>query len=305
MSNRKNRWLLLSKYLISVAVLAACFWKVGVVETISIIPDLNISYLLFIVLFLIPLTWFFRIYKWFILAESVSPENTLKRIVRPYLFGYLCGIVTPGRIGEFARISELEGKKTSLTIQVTIDRMLDLLSVVYLAIFTGSFILYKSFLMSFINSTIFLFLLWLFSRSTRFLTLILLKKSKSNPVEIQTITNSLDTSLIVKVFSMSVISYILGTVQCYLFVNSFNHSNPLLLLIIPIVMLHNIIPISIGGFGIREGIFLILTKDLPIPPEVIINSSILWTSINILIVAIVYVLIVFVQKKSDGNYRTT
>ena len=84
----------------------------------------------YILLRLVILSLFFLVFKstkWWILANSVAHVKPALAMTS-YLQGLIPGIVTPARIGEFYRISNLPGSKSKLAYVYLLDRVIDLLA---------------------------------------------------------------------------------------------------------------------------------------------------------------------------------
>lgn len=65
----------------------------------------------------------FQLLKWSLLVRAQIPEAGLKTIVRSFFVGMTLGTLTPGRVGEHARVACFPGQRTELTALSLLDKL--------------------------------------------------------------------------------------------------------------------------------------------------------------------------------------
>ena len=128
----RGRVLLVARYLLTAAVLLLCFWAVGFREAAALMTRADPVYLLLAMLVVSPAIQLLKITKWTLFARRADPANNVARTARPFLLGVLAGIVTPGKVGEFARIAGLAGKRLELLVLFLLDKVVELYVVLVL-----------------------------------------------------------------------------------------------------------------------------------------------------------------------------
>lgn len=64
-------------------------------------------------------------YKWHRLAVRVAPEAPYSLSVRSFLIGVAASLVTPGRLGEFARVACFRRRRKELLALIVVDKLID------------------------------------------------------------------------------------------------------------------------------------------------------------------------------------
>ncbi len=286
----KRIFLITIRYIFTLFFLILVFLQLDIKESLIVLNKVNVLNILFIFLIANPLFHFIKIVKWKKLVNLVDKNNRFSTISLSFFFGFLMGIITPGRIGEFARIKNLKGDKFKLISLAFFDRFLDFAAVIILAFFS-SVIFFSDFRVILLTSmVIFVVLCILIAQLVDIKRSI--QKSKIIPSKVKDIFNIislLDKRLLINLISMTFLAYIVIILQFLFIIRCFTDASYRILFIVPIVQISNIIPITIGGFGLREAIFLVLTRSFSISKEIIIDSSILWVTFNIVAGIIGYI----------------
>lgn len=281
--NKRYYWLLF-EYLLTALILVVVYFQIDFSKTLTLVSQADLKHLVLVVA-LAPIFYFIKILKWNTLVRLVSTENDLRSVTYSFFFGFLWGVVSPGRLGEFARIKGLKGDKYKLSTLVLFDRLLDLLVVLVLALISLAIIfeIHKPFLL--VCAGVLVALYFIVPNHLSFLSkLIKSQNSFATKVkELFSLSLFLKLSLLIYLFFLTLIAYLVVIVQFVLIVGSFVQVPAAISLVVPVAQLANLLPITIGGFGVREGLFLVLTKSFDLAKEIVVNSSILWFVINFLI----------------------
>lgn len=230
-------------------------------------------------------------YKWKMIARQQGIEASLLLLIKLNLIGLFYGTITPLWIGDYIRIPYLKedtresfGKCTST---VLIDQSLEFAALFILALM-GSIILINEFpslfLVLFSFFFVFIFLALFFKekkRSKKFLKTLYricipkkLKPFMAN--EFHSFYESIPSLKFLFVpLLIEIFSYILFFLQLYILALSFPISIPFIsfILIYPIASLISLIPVTISGFGTREGTLIYLFSLYGIADETTVAIS--------------------------------
>ncbi len=286
---KKNFIINVIKLLITFFVFYFIFKKLPGQKLFLNLVSLNIKFLILAVLSGFLFT-FFKILKWHFLLKDLIRENSLSKSIDSYFIGMSIGLITPGRLGEVARVGNINKEKRVEGLSLVIlDKIFDLLVVLILAFWGFSFFFG-------IHISIILGILIILSIILIFNQRILEKFSQIYPFKkfprlIEGILNLKRRTLLLN-FILSFLSYFLVLIEVYLLVNSFEKFSFFPTFICyPIVMLVNLFPITIGGLGIREGTAIFLLGKFSLSPATAFNSAFLLFLINTALPAIIGVAI--------------
>lgn len=242
-------------------------------------------YLIALIVFLPKL--FLSALKWKYICDKQKITTNIRNLIRLFLIGMVFGAVTPGGLGLHIRIYYLKAQsKTTFEkclANSIIDGTLNLLAGVLIAVI-GSVIIFSRF-PSFLPIILGFFLLYLAAflffmekrRGSTFLNFII------KPFIPERFKTNLDTSMdmmyedlpslsqTILPFLLEIAIWVIAATQVYILALSFNLPIPYLdfILISTIsVVISNMIPLSIGGLGIREGVFVVFLSSYGVPHEI-------------------------------------
>jgi len=260
---------------IGLSLLIYIIYKVGINKIATSIACINPLYLLFSFLIFIPRI-FMSTYKWQVISKKQGINVDLIPMIKINLIGLFYGTITPLWIGDAIRIFYLKEKSNEslgkCVSNYTIDQIITLLSLFILAMI-GSIIVMNSF--PYLILTIFLIFIALLS------TIIILKNEKRGKKLFNIIYNfflpdkfkdSIEKysdefyksippieSLLMPLL-IEILSYSLLFIQIYIIAIGMSIHIPFFefIFIYPIASLIGQIPITISGFGTREGALIAL-----------------------------------------------
>lgn len=277
LKEKKNLIINGGKLLITILVFYLIFKKIPINTLFHTLTFINIKLFALSVLFGFLFT-FFKILKWHLLLKDLAIKNSFLKSAESYFIGMSVGLITPGRIGEIARIGNIDEERRMEGISLVIwDKIFDLLAVLILAV--GGFYFFFG-----INLAGILILLIILSLFIVFNPKIL----KKFPIKfIQELTNLKSKTLLLN-FILSFLSYFLVLIEVYFLANSFEKfSFTSTFLGYPLVMLVNLLPITIGGLGVREGTAVFVLGKLGLTNTSSFNSAFLLFLINTALPAII------------------
>lgn len=239
--------------------------------------------------------------RWKRILEAAGVQIELRLLVKYNFVGSFFSLFLPTAIGgDVARlfdISERTEKFADALSSVLLDRVIGLVSLVFLALFAlaagNQFVGGNTVYLSTISLLVFLALTWaLFFSSVisgwviRLFHLPLLKRALGG---VQNLYLSLDLirrspSNLVSALGVSVVAQILEVLSVIWIALSINiEVQPVYYFIfIPIIWILTLMPVSLGGLGVREGAFVLLFSNVGVSPAEAVALSVLVYSCRIL-----------------------
>ena len=255
---------------------------------------------------------FLKVLKWHSLVIAASSEaTTLMDAAKSYFVGMAGGLLTPGRVGEIARAVYLDKHKRSLIVYlVAVDRIFEIAAVVLLAM-PGLFY-YADVLVVAVAAillAIMLAVVYYPEFPLRWLQRFLPRAGKFAVVQKQLALmvlqlKNVSTGIKIKQMGLALISYMVVILQFHYLLNNYHHSRLWTAIITqPLIMLTNVLPLTIGGLGIREGTAMVLLSSFNVPRAASIASAFMLFFLNTALPAFVgiIVFIFFRYNKSDEN----
>lgn len=301
----QDKLILIAKIVITICMITYIAINVSFKETLSIISNANLSYLL-IVVALTFLNLFIQFQKWkFISKVCLSYENDTT--VATSLFqGFAAGIFTPGRIGEYVGRSLAFKEKTLLEVitATVIDKMFNLLIITFFGSLSAIlFISYFAHVSSFVTVSLFIllfciyYILFLLLSSPKIwegFILNSLRKVKylKDFIDKLILLKRLDRTNLTKIFLLSFVFYLTFVTQFALLMAAYSNSVVNLLdftWIGSIVFFTNsVIPsVTLGELGIRESAALYFSQRFGYLGSIGFNAALSIFFFNILVPAII------------------
>jgi hypothetical protein len=237
---------------------------------------------------LTPILILFKAAKWYILVYDDLNSKEFWPVLKSILIGTSLAIVTPARTGELARVFWLDSKKKMhLSGLVLVDKAMDFVSLAILsslALYT--FLPFQWGVMLLVLAMLCLFLVYngeysakLLSKLVRALPLLPFKEKIVSLVEC---LNMVSRTKITHVILLSLLAAFLTIPQGYALVSAFGRVGFMASAISwPLIILTNIIPLTVGGLGMREGAaVLLLSGYFGVERAAALNASLMYFGIN-------------------------
>jgi glycosyltransferase 2 family protein len=274
---------------LKLAVTLALFWLIfravppsDIWDTvISCSPDMFLKALL-----LLPLFLFLRMVKWFVLAGQAAPKMNYLKAVSGYLWGMALGLVTPGKLGEMARIKgtglDMPAGSGIFFLEKFIETAVLGIMCSYSLYFSGVLRLPFAILTAvFILASVMCWRLLLrpFSGAR------LLRQRRSGH-KIVRFLNGMASGLsgirIFECFVLTLLTFLVYCLQVYLLLVGLNgHVSPEVMILFPLVLLGNLVPFTLGGFGAREGLAALIVGASFVSAGTAVSAFFIATVINI------------------------
>lgn len=234
--------------------------------------------------------------KWFEIVRHEVKGIDYRTSLISFLGGLSLGLLTPGRIGEFGKIAFVRHDRLEKLLGIAlVDRVVDLEATLLLGL-ASSFIFwgYTSsiiFSAAVLSGALIIFYPGTFTPLLERITRVLPFKEKiaSVMVGISTIPKSTLRLCFFYRFTASLIDIL----QFYLLLNAFTKIGLLQVIIVyPVIILMNILPLTVAGIGVREGTAILTLSSFGIPPEAAANASFLLFCVNTLLPGLIGTLFV-------------
>ena len=244
--------------------------------------------------------------KWWILGRQVDQSISVTNAALSLLIGMGVGLVTPSRVGEVARVTYLPTtRKVDLIGLVVVDRLIDLAVI----ILTGGIALGMVFdsrlgLVFIVPTTAVLLLLFvprLPGNALNWLSNLSFMPAKSFIHRITQGLLTLNGRVLTLILILAIITFGLGIFQFYWLLRSFGvHSATAATVTFPIITVASVLPITIGGFGTREGATVFVLSMFNISEPIAVNAALLSFILNTLIPGVIGL---FISPIIKGNIQ--
>jgi hypothetical protein len=305
------------KLLAAVVLIAWISTRIDFAQLKLVISGVSPLYLVIVILLLIP-NLGFQFYKWNCLVKTQIPDVSPRIVFRSMMLGFTLGIITPGRLGEHARIACFKDScRTSLTTLSLLDKLSSsIITTIFgvaalffipkwdLSIFGELAPLLTITLMCY-GSAIALFslaslvLLLAPGRVADFIALLPWISRYKTFQKIHTGLNLIHPAARLKLLTGAAAFYATFILQFVLLVEGLGFSHRLSWTAASGTMfLKSLFPISLGDLGVRELFASNLYESLGAASELAISAAFLLFIINVLFPALLGTL--FISKKTQG-----
>ncbi len=261
-----NRW---ARYALTLALLFLVVAKVNPQRLLGSLQSARPGYVALALLLTAPFLYL-KALRWHLLLRAGAIQASFLESTVSLIGGMGLGLVTPARIGELIRAAYLrDPRKLKIGGLVMIDKGLDVLVLAALSVPGAWRLLGPLAGMAFVVVTIvgaFLvyspgrLLVWLRSVSFRFPPGAKLERVWSS-------LESLSTRATTTYLVLTALSFVVVLVQFGLILLSWRSwSFSVVALTFPLVILTNVLPLTIGGLGIREAAAVVLLGHYGVPP---------------------------------------
>lgn len=298
----RRKWLF---QLIGILLFVLILWKLNLRIVFSILANTQPIVLLLALSLSIPFV-LLKVVRWRYLLRMQAIDYDFKNSLLAYLGSMYLGLVTPGRIGDFAKVLHLKSdKRVPLSegfSSVFVDRLFDLLIVVSMACAGGlAFALSRNILVViFVFLLLFLAIVFVLLNarigkpliSVLFRAVLPRKYGDAAEVRFATFYNGIEQFKNLKIvypLFLSLLGYSIFFVQCYLIAVSLNIQITFLnvAFCISTANMVSLIPISISGIGTRDATVISIFSVLNLSKEAALAFSIMFLFISNLSACIV------------------
>lgn len=288
--------LYVGRIVLTIALLFFIFKKVDFNAVGQVLFTANKIYILS-ALFLVCVHVFFKSHKWYLLAKELHSDNTFWDAMRSYLRGTSLAIITPSRIGELGRVVGMKGDKLQLGSLTFVDKISELWIVIFFVLLGGQRLLagFNPIFIILVLAVILLFL-YQFRRLNNTITRFVPFEFLKNILRGFTLVSWPLSNIILILSFLTMSVYFL---QAYLLLSAFHPVAVItILMVFPLILLTNLVPITIGSLGIREGVAIYLLSQFGIPAAIAVSVSLLLFLFDTVIPGVLGSLFFSFQSKS-------
>lgn len=230
-----------------------------------------------------PLFLLARFGKWYVLAKQSGPTHPIA-VAKGYLIGMAWGIITPGRLGEIARI-RISGLPKSCYVLYVIEKCIEVIVMLYISMISACVVKIIS---AYYAIPLLLLGMWLVFYSKHHLSL-LLHTFRWLPLYRDAEKRSALIAWFQRIrltqnICLTAVVQIIFSIQAYIIIWAMGYPAPVsTIFLATLVSLGNLLPISVGGIGVRETIAVILLGHYGVPQSAAFNSFFLVSVCNLLI----------------------
>lgn len=261
----RNRWV---RYGLTLVLLALVALKVDPQRLMSAVGSARPGYLLAALALTIPFLYL-KTLRWYVMLHAASVQATFEEAGLSLLAGMGLALVTPARLGELIRVAYLrDPQKWKIGGLVMIDKGFDVLVLAVLSIAGASALLGPMAGLAFVLvSAAGIAVVY----APRFLSAVLHRLSARAPLRtkleqvwssLETLSPRSTTSFLV----LTLLAFGVVLVQFGVILLSWRAWSPdVVFLTFPLVILTNILPVTVGGLGVREGVAALLLAHYGVP----------------------------------------
>jgi uncharacterized protein (TIRG00374 family) len=291
--------------LIGVAIFIAVLLNVDLPEMLNSIAGASPPLLLLAAFVHIPLI-LMKAGKWKLITHAFGSKAPLSRFMQAWLVGFVTGIATPGRIGEFSKACYLRERVSMgrALASIAVDRAIDIAVLFVLAILGAALFIYVY--GGFIHAEIMVLMAVLFAAFLASVSLVLARgdivKRFARPLFRRFVPGRYKPgmktafrefyaglgeimkarTLVASSAVLSALSWLVIVFQCSLIsmAISLRIDYAFLLSVIPVVTLLDALPVSVSGLGTRELALIFFLGIISIPMGAAVAFSILIFLLN-------------------------
>jgi glycosyltransferase 2 family protein len=286
-----NVWV---RYCLTCLVLALVVIKVRPQSILSALATVNPAYVLLAAPLTVPFLYM-KILRWHLMLRYGQIEATWGEAVRSLVGGMGLALVTPARLGELVRVAYLrDPQKWKIGGLVMIDKAFDVLVLAGLSIIGAAALLGPSLAILLTIAFATGLLVVYFPRQ---LSRILHLASNRLPFyqTLERIWSSLDTLSVRSTtlfLALTLLAFVFVFLQYGVLLLSWHQwSFGIILLTIPLVILTNVVPATVGGLGVREGAAALLLAHYGVTPANAAVAAFLSFSLNTLLPGVIGVMV--------------
>jgi glycosyltransferase 2 family protein len=289
------------KAVISFAILLILFTNIEINQVLRVIASFSLP-LILLALSVILFSLVLGAFTFKILLHPLRTKISFGKIFHYSIISWSAGLFVPGKIGELSLIPLLKKEGVSLGEASAITLLDKVITLIVLSFFSiiGFFLFLEEQTTLFLSalliiSILIIFFLMMNQTFQNFLKKKLLKKFSKELEDFYKHTSLFfkkEKTLLLLNFIVTFLKWYLISLIFYIFFISLNQDISLfsVFLINSILIIITLIPISIGGLGVRESAAVLLYSKMSIPPELTLGIHILMVVITYLVGGIILLL---------------
>ena len=272
--------------------------KVDVDQITNELSSPNLKFLLLAMILVVP-NFGLKFFKWHYLLKSLHIKTDVWTASRSYLAGLSIGLVTPARAGEMGRVLFLsDGQKVQALGVVAVDKLMDLLGILLFSLLGARVFLDLPAVLLLTACICSGILVLLGARIFAKQRLVKFTQGQKWSQKIQQVFSSFEAlswRVLLTGMLVTLVMFLIVLLQCHILLMTFIEGTlhfKVTLFAYPLVILANILPITIGGLGVREGVAVFCLSFFDVPPEVAVAATFYLFLINVVAPALLGCIII-------------
>lgn len=264
--------LFIIRLFLTIALLVFIFNKVSPNSVWQVLVTANRSYILLAGMLLFPYI-LLKSYKWYLLIRDLRSKNTFWDIMRLY-FRETSLTLTPSWINKAMTVAKLKGGKLKSRSVGFIDKISEFWIVIFFVLLGGQKLLtgYNSIYIILALAAI-LLCLYQFRHFNNVITRFVPFEFLRAILRSFTLVSWPLSNIILILSFLTILVY---SLEAYLLLSAFQPiAVTTILLVFPLILLTNLVPVTIGSLGIREGVAIYLLSQFSVPAGVAVSVSLL------------------------------
>ncbi len=255
---------------------------------------------------LMPIFLLCRIGKWFVLVRQVEQSVRLRDIVPGYLWAMAVGKLTPGNIGEVARAWTF-GTPSSQVGLFVLEKLLEVGCLIALCLLATIKLGVAPYLAIGATGLALLAIptvLKVFARAIAHVLSRVVRSISSDKLDgVHWAIRRLRLGICV---FLTLSCFLIFMTQVYLIMISMGHALDMRTLILfPVIMASNLIPITIGGFGLRESVAVFVLRSEAVPEAIAMSSFFFATVVDLFLPALLGITLHMVKGRAADRAKSS
>ncbi len=290
----REQLLFVAKYIVGLSLFLWILQRVNIQKIFETLSSFSFPALL-AVIFISVVNLAIQYRRWRFLIHSHSAHQGIKELLPAFLAGFTFRLIIPGGHAEITKIFMLRGKKSAQVMAFGIEKYFEAYLKVMLILFVLPLV-YKKARIELLLLAVFLFVLSLFL--PRLLNLSYLNRFREKKV--------VYSMLLIKTALFFVAILICITFQYYILLNEVAAVNMLISgLTVIFILGAGLIPISVSGLGVREGLAAWILSQYHFPAAAAVGISFFIFLLNVIIPALLGVYFIFRKRRELKNAGRT
>jgi hypothetical protein len=293
------------RFTVSVVLISLIFRYVGFNKVYSELSNANIYYV-FIALFFTIFLVFFKALRWKTVMAIFSTNLKIWPSLKYTLISITFGMITPSKVGEFIKGKYLADKTKISYLRsfttVIVDKAFDIMAVIFLALLGLSMLKETAewsnlFIGGFIGYLLLLILIFIYiDKAIKWGSYFLPKRVRERFSKVFMTRKIYLSSIII-----SLLVWVILSIQAFFIMLALGIPSSLFvtITIVPLMAIATLIPVSIGGIGVREVIAIYSLLIIEVSPEKSAIFSLIYTFIGAGVPAIIGIFLYLFHKKES------
>ncbi|MBN1465020.1 flippase-like domain-containing protein [candidate division KSB1 bacterium] len=315
---RQKLLLFAAKILVAIVVISLLVHKISFTQLLTAFSQADAGFIT-VATALLGVNILFQFLKWQLIIHRDHPTVKKRHILYSLFIGMALGLVTPGRIGDFARTLFIRNVEQAVVLALLlIDKLITLVVLYFIGIIglaqfvamnVHPYVWMSVFIMTIVLALLFFIILARPQLLRRLMARYAVLFSRYPALDrFVNAFESVEPSFIFQLLAWTILQTVTYCSQFVLLIRAFHADISLVngyLVVFAVMFTKSLLPISLGDLGVRESAAIFFLAQLGVPQAAAFNSSILLFAINILLPSVLGLgLFLFKRQNKRSNGKT-